>query len=254
MLPTGTRAPASAREPAAPGCSIRDGGARARHHQGEGTAARHVVPADQRARGDGADQLSERGPDGEVAEVAVLFVRRGLTRDQRLGADDEAQMAEAHDAAPQGHRPQGTGDAAERAAAGDEDHADGQQRRAAAVVGAAAERDGGEQRQQRVDTGDDADRPLVRAQRQGTVGDGGPGHRHRPLGEAEGDDEAEQPAAVPTGRHGRFLPGPPVPRSDDQMMPNRMPAARMTRLVRTAHFTTNFVWSPNSTLAMPTRT
>lgn len=183
--------------------------ARARDEQGEGAAAGPVGVVDQPAGRDRADQLAEGGADGEVAEVAVLFVRRRLAGHQRLGADDEAEMAEPHHPAPQGHRPQGAGQAAEGAAAGYQQHPHRQQGCAAAVVGAAAQRDRGEERQQGVHPGDDTDRALVRAQREGPVGDGGPGHRHRPLREAEGDDEAQQPAAVPPGPHGVVLPEPP---------------------------------------------
>src|ERR1700746_1103369 len=39
-----------------------------------------------------------------------------------------------------------------------------------------------------------------------------------------------------------------------QMMPNRIPAPNTTSEVSAAHSTTNLVWSPNSTFAMPTRT
>ena len=83
------------------------------------------------------------------------------------------------------------------------------------VLYAAAERYGGEQREQCVHARDDADRPLVGAEREGPVGDGGAGHRHRPLREAEGDDEAEQPAAVPAGRHGEV----PCPVGRMMLMP-----------------------------------
>lgn len=51
--------------------------ARARREERERAAAGHVGAAHESARGDGADELAESGTDGEVAEVAVLFVRRG---------------------------------------------------------------------------------------------------------------------------------------------------------------------------------
>ena len=124
----------------------------------------------------------------------------GLAGDERLGADDEAEVAEAHHPAPRGHRRRGsrrvplsaqppairTTPTGSRGA-----HRPWSVRRPSGTAANSG--------QQRVDAGDDADRPLVGAQREGPVGDGGPGHRHRPLREGEGDDEAQQPAAVPAG-------------------------------------------------------
>lgn len=213
-------------------------GQRARTPQGS------ALSGDERARGDRADELAERGPDREVPEIAVLLVGRGLPGHDRLRADHEAQVAEAHHPAPGGHGGQRGDDAAERAAAGDQEHADRQQGRAAAVVRTAAERYGDEQREQGVDPGDDADGRLVGAEREGPVGDGGPRHRHRPLREGEGDDEAQQPAPA----------GPGSRCACHYMMPKRTPAASTTSEVRIAHLTVKRVWSPNSTFAMPTRT
>lgn len=86
-------------------------------------------------------------------------------------------------------------------------------------------------------------------QGEGPVGDGRPGHTHRSLREGEGEDQAQQPSpAGPPGVGGGHAGRAP------QRMPKSTPAHRTTREVSAAHLTVNLVWSPNSTLAMPTRT
>lgn len=105
----------------------RDRRPRAGHHQRQGARTDHVRSADQGTGGDRADELAEGGADGEVAEVAVVFVRRGLAGHQGLGADHEREMAEAHHAAPHGHRHQRVRQSAHDTAAGYEDDTHGQQ-------------------------------------------------------------------------------------------------------------------------------